>query len=209
MQPDKTTDTVLVVDDEAAIRDLLQRIVRTIPHTFPVAASGAEEALRCAAESPPSLIISDLNMPDKTGLWLLSNIRRRDTTLPFVIFSGSLTSEDESILLNHGASRVIAKPASAIALRNMMLEMLSRNVRFEMVAHVGSVVHLTGTFNDWNPSQLRMVDEPHAGIFSITLRLPRGHYEYKFVVDGVWQADPRNPQWVPNGLTTTNSVLEV
>lgn len=209
MQPDREKDVVLIVDDESPICDFVERIARTIPHTMAVTASGAEEALRMAAQSPPSLIISDLNMPEKTGEWLLCNIRRRDATVPFIIFSGSLTSESESILLNQGATCIVSKPASALQLRDLMQDMLSRNVRLEVVARADSVVHVAGTFNNWDPGRLRMADEPHAGIFSITLRLPRGRHEYKFIVDGKWQTDPRNPACVPNGLGSTNSVLEV
>ena len=45
------------------------------------------------------------------------------------------------------------------------------------------------------------------GIFRTTLKLPPGTYQYKFVVDGTWVADPANPETVDDGYGGVNSVL--
>ncbi len=65
-------------------------------------------------------------------------------------------------------------------------------------------VYLAGEFNNWNPRQLLM--ENHDGTWEIRLDLPPGEYEYKFVVDGVWTADPLNP--VTRG-PMGNSVIKI
>jgi 1,4-alpha-glucan branching enzyme len=82
-------------------------------------------------------------------------------------------------------------------------------VQFELSAPPGSRVFVAGSFNDWNPTQHRMVDNPGSGHCKVTVDLPPGRHEYKFVVDGVWHIDPNCPQWVLNGQGSLNSVISV
>jgi hypothetical protein len=54
-------------------------------------------------------------------------------------------------------------------------------------------VYLAGSFNDWNPMALRMDGPDRDGRFSARLKLKKGTYEYKFVLDGrTWETDPNN-----------------
>jgi len=78
---------------------------------------------------------------------------------------------------------------------------------FQVSADPGSDVFVTGTFNNWNPFQCRMLDESGTGIFRIALKLPPGRHEYKFVVNGEWRSDPNYPDWVVNEHGTLNSVI--
>ena len=54
----------------------------------------------------------------------------------------------------------------------------------------GKVVYLAGCFNQWNPTGKKMTDKKKDGVYSTTIKLAPGTYEYKFVIDGVWCADP-------------------
>ncbi|HVX10008.1 MAG TPA: redoxin domain-containing protein [Pirellulales bacterium] len=67
-------------------------------------------------------------------------------------------------------------------------------------------VHLSGTFNEWQPTATPL-DGPDAdGFYSTTRMLPPGRHEYKFVLDGTaWRADPGNPEIGKN----RNSVLRL
>lgn len=65
-------------------------------------------------------------------------------------------------------------------------------VRFTYEAPNARSVSLAGTLNDWNSTANPMVQED-GGIWSTVMRLGPGTYEYKFVVDGQWIADPDNP----------------
>jgi 1,4-alpha-glucan branching enzyme len=80
-------------------------------------------------------------------------------------------------------------------------------VHFELMAEPGSKVFLAGTFNDWDPTQIELAESN--GVYSASVLVPVGRHEYKFVINGVWTADPRCPEWVPNALGTLNSVLTV
>lgn len=74
----------------------------------------------------------------------------------------------------------------------------------------GSVVYLAGSFNNWDPRSTKMVDKSGDGVYSVSVTLAPGIYEYKFVVNGVWTLDPDpDRDWTQNGLGTLNSVYRV
>ena len=68
-------------------------------------------------------------------------------------------------------------------------------------------VFLAGDFNQRKPTSRRMV-KSRDGTFRAKLQLAPGEYEYKFVIDGRWQADPAAEQR-PNPYGTHNSVTHV
>jgi len=70
-------------------------------------------------------------------------------------------------------------------------------------------VYVCGGFNDWQPTCLRMIGNPEAGLWEKRLLLPPGRHEYKFVVDGKWLHDPDAGENVPNVYGSLNSVVEV
>ncbi|HHU15701.1 MAG TPA: hypothetical protein GXZ62_11005 [Lentisphaerae bacterium] len=85
----------------------------------------------------------------------------------------------------------------------------NQRVVFCVRAEPGSKVFLAGSFNNWNPTAKKMVDKKADGTFVVALQLPPGEYQYKFVIDGTWCADPECPDWVQNDHGTLNSVKRV
>ena len=84
-----------------------------------------------------------------------------------------------------------------------------RRVTFTVRAEAGKAVYLAGCFNQWNPTGKKMTDKKKDGVYSTTIKLAPGTYEYKFVIDGVWCADPENQDFVKNDCGTLNSVITV
>ena len=82
-------------------------------------------------------------------------------------------------------------------------------VDFELKAEPGAKVFIAGTFNDWDPTQVKMHDRNQDGTYRTSLLLPKGRHEYKFVVNGAWCADPTCAEWSPNSYGTLNSVVTV
>jgi 1,4-alpha-glucan branching enzyme len=82
-------------------------------------------------------------------------------------------------------------------------------VTFTVHADKGKAVYLAGEFNDWNPSAKKMAYKARSGIYTASLKLAAGTYQYKFVIDGVWCADPENANSIPNDQGTFNSVITV
>ena len=85
----------------------------------------------------------------------------------------------------------------------------SKRVLFEFNAAPGSEVYVAGTFNDWNPAANPLKANSNKGHFKAALSLPKGTYEYKFIVNGQWLIDPRNDKSVPNAAGSFNNVLRV
>jgi 1,4-alpha-glucan branching enzyme len=84
-----------------------------------------------------------------------------------------------------------------------------KRVVFRFTGEPGSGVYVAGTFNDWNGEKQKLSDKSGQGDYSVTVLLPPGRYEYKFVVNGVWCVDPRCSDWVPNTFGSLNSVVVV
>ena len=68
-------------------------------------------------------------------------------------------------------------------------------------------VCIAGSFNDWDPKKTPMRKD---GVnWTLTLSLPPGRYEYKFVADGQWMSDPEAKESVRNDFGGNNSILVV
>lgn len=79
---------------------------------------------------------------------------------------------------------------------------------FEYYAPHARRVHVAGTFNDWNPQASPLKREPD-GKWKVGLALPPGRYEYRYLVDGVWENDQRPVECVPNAFGSWNCVVTV
>lgn len=84
-----------------------------------------------------------------------------------------------------------------------------RRVHFAVKAAIGAKVFLAGTFNDWSQDSCPMKDAKGTGEFSCLRVLAPGRYEYKFIIDGIWDIDATNPRFVANDMGTLNSVIDV
>ena len=89
-------------------------------------------------------------------------------------------------------------------------------VEFSCNAPKAKAVFVAGTFNDWKTDAAPLRRHQTNGKWTITLRLPQGHHEYKFVVDGQWCCEPGCeheyrgcPKCVSNEFGTMNRVVEV
>ncbi len=68
-------------------------------------------------------------------------------------------------------------------------------------------VILSGSFNEWNERKLKMIRKD--GVWTSTLNIAGGKHHYKFIVDGNWITDPKNPIVEDDGNGNLNSVLFV
>lgn len=83
-------------------------------------------------------------------------------------------------------------------------------VLFVFFASGAQRVAVVGDFNNWSTTADPMYDREEDGVWSITLPLKPGRYEYKFLVDGKkWMHDPENPQKIEDGFGGHSSVIEV
>ena len=108
---------VLIVDDSAAIRKILQRVLRQaeIPIGTVYEASDGVEALEMLKQQTVGLIFSDINMPNMDGLEFLSRVRAEQAwqSLPIVMVSTEGTQAQVLEAVQRGASGYVRKPFTA------------------------------------------------------------------------------------------------
>jgi 1,4-alpha-glucan branching enzyme len=80
-------------------------------------------------------------------------------------------------------------------------------VQFKVTASQAKAVSVAGTFNGWDPAKTPL--KRNGDGWNTSFALPRGRYEYRFVVDGEWLADPSARESVANPFGGYNSVLSV
>lgn len=81
-----TAPSILVVDDDPAIRKMTRLVLEAEGYAVRAAGDG-REALAEIAREPPDLVLSDVRMPELDGVALLAELRRRAPDLPVVLFS--------------------------------------------------------------------------------------------------------------------------
>ena len=84
----KMTKTILVIDDEVDVLDMVRAVLGTKGHTV-LLGRGGEEGLAIAAKERPDLIICDLMMPRVSGLEVIKRVKKDDVlkSIPFVVMS--------------------------------------------------------------------------------------------------------------------------
>ncbi|MFZ4515256.1 MAG: response regulator [Acidimicrobiia bacterium] len=104
--------TVLLVDDDPAIRVLGEMSFTAVGRWRTVVASSGFEALSLASRIPVDVIVLDMEMPGLDGLATLRQLRLAPQTAntPIVFLTASVTRHDVARYLEAGADGVIAKP---------------------------------------------------------------------------------------------------
>jgi two-component system phosphate regulon response regulator PhoB len=111
MTATRSAGRVLVVEDEAEIRELVRFTLEVDGFTV-LRASNAMEAFELLDREKPDLVLLDLMLPAISGLEVLQTIRGRNATLPVIILS-ALGSEDNRVRgLQLGADDYVCKPFS-------------------------------------------------------------------------------------------------
>jgi CheY-like chemotaxis protein len=119
--------TVLLVDDDVMVRQMLRRTLERAGYGVREAANGAEGLELFEAELP-QLVLTDIMMPVMNGLEMMVEMRRRQPGVPLIAITGSAGQNDGVLLLARdlGAARTFRKPIDRQALLMAVAE-LSRS----------------------------------------------------------------------------------
>jgi two-component system phosphate regulon response regulator OmpR len=104
-----TRSTILIVDDEPDVRDVLEEYFGTHGYCV-IAAENASAAKAIAATSAIDLALVDINMPGEDGLSLARHLRERYASIAVVMLTSAGTLVDRIVGLEMGADDYIAKP---------------------------------------------------------------------------------------------------
>jgi two-component system response regulator ResD len=104
--------TVLVVDDEPTIGEIVSRYLERAGYATTTAADGLE-AVRLADEQRPDLVVLDLMLPQLDGLQVLRHLREgEDGPTPVILLTAKGEQEDKLAGLRNGADDYVVKPFS-------------------------------------------------------------------------------------------------
>lgn len=113
--------TILVVEDEEDIREIVGEMIETVSdgtHTVNLAANG-EEGLAVFRSQKPDLIISDFNMPGMNGNELAAIVFKENPGQPFIGMTGKIT-ENQAPFLEAGVTNFLPKPFKMAELGNLI-----------------------------------------------------------------------------------------
>ncbi len=154
VEPRVVAPRCLVVDDDAAVRSSIARVIRTIGLT-PLEAEDGGAALRLLEEhGEVPLVITDVNMPGVSGMELLEEITRRYPDTAVLMLSGVSDVKTAVACLDKGALDYIAKPAlleevrarvaKALEKRDLLLQkrFYHRNLELRVRSQAGRIREL-------------------------------------------------------------------
>ena len=101
--------SILIIDDEAAIRESLETLLVFDGYAVDSAETG-DEGLAKLANVPYDLVLLDFALPDKNGLEVLAEIRERDNDLSVIMITAYGTVENAVRSMQNGATNFIQKP---------------------------------------------------------------------------------------------------
>src|SRR5580658_7660147 len=101
--------SVLIIDDEAEIRESLQTLLELEGFAVDTATTG-EDGLLQMADRPFDLVLLDLTLPGRNGMEILSEIRSHDSRLPVIMITAYGTVENAVRAMQSGAANFVQKP---------------------------------------------------------------------------------------------------
>jgi DNA-binding response OmpR family regulator len=119
--------TILIIEDDAAVRDALQALLKKVGYDVMVAADGMT-AIRTAQQRPPQLVLVDLGLPGGDGFSVIERIRRvaRLRLVPIVVLTGKASEENRARAKTAGATAFLSKPPDAAELLRVIAEATGR-----------------------------------------------------------------------------------
>jgi response regulator RpfG family c-di-GMP phosphodiesterase len=121
--------SVLIVDDENGVRDLMTRWLESEGYSV-ISASSAEEALRRLEASTPAVALCDIRMPGHDGLWLAERIRQRYPETAVIMATGVQDVAPAVLTMRQGAIEYLTKPFD----RDRLQEAVTRGLEWHRSA---------------------------------------------------------------------------
>jgi two-component system OmpR family response regulator len=182
--------TILVVDDEEALSDLVSSALRFAGYTVRVESNGFD-ALRSIKNETPDLVVLDVNMPEIDGFEVCRRIRRDGIQVPVIFLTARDDIDDLRVGFRQGGDDYLTKPFS--------LEELGLRIEALLRSDAGKVEPPTLTVGDL------LIDDAAHQVFRGELEIPLSPTEFRLlrflvlnrgrvmskshIVDHVWEYD--------------------
>lgn len=122
MQSERTTKSILIVEDSTTTRALIRAVIEEMGDFNTVEAGSGFDALKLLPTQEFDLVITDINMPDINGLELINFMKNnpRYSHLPLIIVSTEKSEEDKKRGMALGVMAYITKPFKAHELQEVI-----------------------------------------------------------------------------------------
>src|SRR6186997_1889435 len=168
---------ILVIDDEAPIRDSLKMTLEYEGYEFIGAATG-QEGLALAEREAPDTVLLDVKMPGMDGLEVLERLRNMNESLPVVVVSGHGTISTAVEATKKGAFDFIEKPFAServlVSLRNALDSRQLRDenrslkkaveVRHQMIGESGALKQVMAAVSRAAPTNATVLIQGESGV---------------------------------------------
>ncbi len=118
--------SILVVDDERGMRDFLKILLEKEGHNV-LTANRAKKAVALLDNKKVDLVISDIRMPEMSGIELLENIKTDFPDLPVIMITAFASPDDAVMAMKNGAFDYISKPFNVEEIVSVVGSATSRN----------------------------------------------------------------------------------
>ena len=174
MDKNRARQSVLCVDDDGELRELLHELIREMGHDSVTATDGVD-ALEKIKEKQFDIVITDINMPRLDGVGLIKRIASDFTDTDVIAITGFQTEYNYTDIIALGASDFISKPINIDEFEAKIKRIVrERHMRFEL-RQLSTCDALTGLYNR------RHLDE---NLPNEAIRASRQHYDlYLLLID--------------------------
>jgi DNA-binding response OmpR family regulator len=130
--------TILIIDDDDDLRDLVREQLEQDSEFATVGAATAAEGLKAASEKRPDLVLLDLDLPDQNGREVLQQLREAGVTAPVIMLTAADGEADTVMGLDAGASDYVTKPYRfSVLLARVRAQLRAHEQSEEVVLRVG------------------------------------------------------------------------
>ena len=173
-QPKQSQQSVLSVDDDGELRELLHELICQMGHASVTATDGVD-ALEKMDEKQFDIVITDINMPRLNGVGLIKRITSDFSDTDVIAITGYQTEYNYTDIIALGASDFISKPINIDEFEAKIKRIVrERNMRFEL-RRLSTCDALTGLYNR------RHLDD---NLQNEAIRASRQHYDlYLLLID--------------------------
>ncbi|MEZ4337854.1 MAG: sigma-54 dependent transcriptional regulator [Sandaracinaceae bacterium] len=138
---------ILLVDDDARVRRVVERMLSPLGHPVVPVGSG-EEALTALRRETYALVLTDVSMPGMSGLELIEHMHAEQISIPVVVFSGEATIDRAVRAIQLGAVDFLAKPVERerleVTIKNALrlsgLAAAHEHLKAKLAAHAPTLV---------------------------------------------------------------------
>lgn len=192
LRPDGSPVRVLVVDDEAALSELLAMALRYEGWEVRSAGDGAG-AVRSAREFRPDTVVLDVMLPDMDGLAVLGRLRRELPGVPVLFLTARDAVEDRIAGLTAGGDDYVTKPFSleevVARLRGLIRRSGTAAVRSESLLAVGDLTLDEDSHEVWRGGDSIHLTATEFELLRFLMRNPRRVLSKAQILDRVWSYD--------------------